>query len=136
MANTGYKHYLTRRQYFVDPATGLIDLSNPTGVSEANVAGDNYVADDINYDSCPLGTSVQVGDPAYNSGIDACAAGDPSTECWHDGVGTYPTLQDTIYEDPGFVDFYSSGANRFHEIGGGSFRIDALGVVTELFACP
>lgn len=129
MANTGYKHYTTRVQVLLDPATGLPDEDNPTGIVEANVQDADYVPDELNYGSCPLGSPVYVPNVGTNSAANACADSGPVTGRRHDGDGVYPVDNDTIYIDDGWSDTLDGGGLYYKFDDGTSARISPVGLV-------
>jgi hypothetical protein len=78
-----------------------------------------------------------------NTGYDSSPESDGEPACeylltitkYHDGVFTYPTLADTIYnESSGTTAF--NGQDRYWAIAGGrTIRIDASGEVTDVWIC-
>lgn len=136
MANTGYRHYVTRKQVLVDPISGLPDLSKPTGVTEANVNDANYIPDELNYDSCPLGTEFLMSYIPINSNSTEACLDNSSDNFWHNGAGLYPVETNIVYEDPGNSIAFNGGSTWYKDVNGNNaLRITSSGVVLQVIPC-
>ena len=138
MANTGYIHYTNRVQYMLDPATGLIDLTNPTGVTEPNTAGPNYVPDELDYDTCPLGELITMSYlPIWTSSASACSSASSSANYRHNGASPTITNGDRIYTDNAMTTYFVGTAGRYYKnyTSNKWMQVSSLGIVTSNGGC-
>lgn len=138
MANTGYKHYTTRKEYLVDPSTGAINYATPTGLEEANTTGDDYVADVLSYASCPVVTSFLMSYIPTNTTPSAACSDQSAGVYYHDGAGSLPTNGDYIYTETSGTTVFAGNSKYYKNLddpGGASMYIDNSGLVSQYSSC-